>query len=143
MAIVRYYDIMFDPPGSLMYSVVAARYESRWIFVRHQGRNTWEIPGGHIEKSETPSAAASRELTEETGAAEFGIVCVATYSVEKDSSTGYGKLYFAEVTKMGELPGNSEIAEVIMKDDLPENLTYPDIQPHLFKRINEYLKTKS
>jgi 8-oxo-dGTP diphosphatase len=47
------------------------------------------------------------------------------------------------VSKLGELPGNSEIAELIMKDNLPENLTYPDIQPHLFRRVNEYLNTKS
>jgi 8-oxo-dGTP diphosphatase len=77
---------------------------------------------------------------EETGAVEFSLDCVATYSVEKDGNTGYGRLFLAEVNKMGTLPGNSEISEVIFVDNLPENLTYQDIQPHLFRKVIEFLK---
>jgi 8-oxo-dGTP diphosphatase len=143
MALVRFHGILFEPAEGLIYSVIAARYVGKWIFVRHHERSTWEIPGGHIDKNETPFIAAGREMMEETGAVEFSLDCVATYSVDKDGNTGYGRLFLAEVTKLGELPGNSEIAELIMKDNLPENLTYPDIQPQLFKRVNEYLKTKS
>ena len=25
-----------------------ARYDGRWLFVRHKARATWETPGGHI-----------------------------------------------------------------------------------------------
>ncbi|MCX6302197.1 MAG: NUDIX domain-containing protein [Bacteroidia bacterium] len=142
MTIVNFHDILFEPSEGLMYSVIAARYADKWIFVRHHERSTWEIPGGHIEKNESPSVAAGRELIEETGAVEFNLDCVATYSVEKDGNIGYGRLFLAEVDKIGALPDNSEIAERIMTDQLPEDLTYPDIQPHLFKRVNEYLKTK-
>jgi 8-oxo-dGTP diphosphatase len=143
MAIVNFHDILFEPAEGLIYSVIAARYAGKWIFVRHHERSNWEIPGGHIENNESPFVAAGRELMEETGAVEFILDCVSTYSVEKDGNTGYGRLFLAEVSKLGELPGNSEIAELIMKDNLPENLTYPDIQPHLFRRVNEYLNTKS
>jgi hypothetical protein len=43
---------------------------------------------------------------------------------------------------MGQIPDKSEIAEVQLMDHLPENLTYPDIQPILFARALEYLKEK-
>ena len=46
------------------------------------------------------------------------------------------------VTKLGPIPDISEIAEVKMMDSLPENLTHPDIQPHLYNRVLDYLKTK-
>ncbi len=41
----------------------------------------------------------------------------------------------ADVTMLGNIPDISEIAEVRLVDYLPEDLTYPDIQPHLFARV--------
>lgn len=38
----------------------------RVLFVEHPDRG-WEIPGGHCEVHESPSAALTRELQEETG----------------------------------------------------------------------------
>jgi len=68
---------------------------------------------------------------------------VATYSVMKDGETGFGRLYFAEIARLGSIPDISEIAETTMMDSLPENLTHPDIQPHLYQRILEYLAEKA
>ena len=143
MTEVKFYDPSFEPDVTLTYSVISARYGSSWIFVRHQGRSTWEIAGGHIEPGETSHEAAFRELMEETGALSFNLECVATYSVTKDGITGYGRLYMAEVFEIGEVPDISEIAEVTMLASLPENLTYPDIQPFLFKRALEHLQVGS
>ncbi len=126
------------------YAVIATRFQNQWIFVRHRERKTWEIPGGHIEPGETPDIAAARELMEETGAVDFTIHPVATYTVEKDEISTYGRLYFAEVHKLGKLP-DSEIAEIILLDELPPDLTYPLIQPILFEFVNKSileLKTK-
>ncbi len=142
MTTVRFYDTMFNPAGGLIYSVIAARYAGKWLFVRHHNRLAWEIPGGHIENDESPYDTARRELMEETGSVEFNLNCVATYSVEKDGTIGYGSLFFAEVTKLGTLPGNSEIAETALMGNLPDNLTYHDIQPHLFRKVIEFLKAK-
>lgn len=137
MTKVEFYNPSFIPDAPLTYSVISAKYDGQWIMVRHHKRTTWEIPGGHIEKGETADEAASRELMEETGALEFEIVCVATYSVRKNGETGYGRLYFAEVSSIGPVPDTSEIAEIRLMDSLPENLTHPDIQPLLYKRIIE------
>lgn len=132
MTEVKFFDPLFVPEKVLTYSVISAKFEGNWIFVRHQKRTTFEIAGGHIEKGETSYEAACRELMEETGALDFSIDCIATYSVKKDGETGWGRLYFAEVSEIGAIPDISEIAEVILLDHLPENLTHPDIQPHLF-----------
>lgn len=112
------------------FAVIAARYDNRWIFVRHKERQTLEMPGGHIEQGETAEEAARRELFEETGALEYKLKPVCVYSVDET----YGMLYFAEVIRLGPLP-QSEIADVKLLGNAPENLTYPLIQPLLLEKI--------
>jgi 8-oxo-dGTP diphosphatase len=139
MTAVNFHNYSYDPGCRLTYSVIGARYSGEWIHVRHHLRTSTEIPGGHIEEGETADEAASRELMEETGAIDFSIHPVATYSVTKNGMTGWGKLYFAEVNKIGPIPDTSEIAEVVMADHLLVPNTHPDIQPLLFRRILDYL----
>ena len=139
MTEVNFYDPLYIPELKLTYSVISARFRSRWIFVRHQMRSTWEIAGGHIEEGETSLEAAGRELMEETGALRFKLDCIATYSVTMNGETGWGRLYLAEVFEIGSIPDISEIAEMKLSDHLPENLTHPDIQPHLFNRTIDFL----
>ena len=140
MTKVNFYDPLFIPVVKLTYSVISAKFEGNWIFVRHQNRSTWEISGGHIEIGETSLEAARRELFEETGALKFNIDCVATYSVTIDGDSGWGRLYIADVSELGPIPDISEIAKISFSDRLPELLTYPDIQPHLFIKTIEFLK---
>jgi 8-oxo-dGTP diphosphatase len=137
---VNFYDSDFLPGNKLIYSVITARYLDKWVFVRHHRRNTFEIPGGHIEENETPLDAAKREMMEETGAIKFSMECVSTYSVTQDDKTRFGKLYFAEISEIGPVPDTSEIHEIIFKDNLPAQITYPEIQPLLFSKVIDYLK---
>jgi 8-oxo-dGTP diphosphatase len=141
MGRVNFYDPDFLPWDKLIYSVITARYLDKWIFVRHHQRSTFEIPGGHIEDNETPAEAAKRELMEETGAVKFSLICVSTYSVTQDDETRFGKLYFAEISEMGQVPDVSEIEEIIFLNDLPIPVTYPEIQPQLFDKVIDYLKS--
>jgi 8-oxo-dGTP diphosphatase len=140
MTEVAFFDSMYEPDTVLTYSVISSRYMDKWIFVRHQRRQTYEIAGGHIEEGESSLEAASRELMEETGALSFTLECVATYSVKKDGETGWGRLYFAEVQELGPIPDISEIAEIILLGTIPANPTHPDIQPHLFRKTLEYIR---
>lgn len=123
-----------DDSVTLLYSVIVARYEQKYLFVRHQDRSTWEIPGGHIETGESPLDAAKRELREETSAEKFEITPVANYSVTVNQQTTHGRLFFAQVDS---LSGNlaHEIAQVKAFTKLPDALTYPDIQPLLFNEV--------
>jgi 8-oxo-dGTP diphosphatase len=143
MTEVKFYDPLFEPDSGLTYSVISARFNDKWIFVRHHKRTTFEIAGGHIEKGETSFEAAGRELMEETGAVRFELVCIATYSVKKGGETGYGRLYIAEIFELGPIPDISEIAEITLSDHFPENNTHPDIQPQLFNMTIVFLKQKS
>jgi len=140
MTEVAFFDSLYEPDTVLTYSVISSRYMDKWIFVRHQRRQTYEIAGGHIEEGESSFEAAGRELMEETGALSFTLECVATYSVKKDGETGWGRLYFAEVQELGPIPDDSEIAEIVFLDTIPLVPTHPDIQPHLFRKTLEYLK---
>ena len=140
MTEVKFYDPLFEPDEPFTYSVISAKFCNKWIFVRHHARTTWEIAGGHIEKGETSDEAASRELMEETGATKFDIKRIATYSVYKNKETGWGRLYFAEIRELGCIPDISEIVEVMLCKDIPEENTHPDIQPLLFKKTLEYLE---
>ena len=143
MTQVNFYAPHYIPDSRLTYSVISARFDSRWIFVRHQMRSTWEIAGGHIEPGETSLEAAGRELMEETGARKFTLECIATYSVTIDGEIGWGRLYLANVTDIGPIPDISEIAEAMLSYHVPENLTHPDIQPHLFRKTVDYLDLKT
>lgn len=118
----------------LKFAVIVAEYKGKWIYVRHKERDTWEIPGGHRERNEDINKTAERELFEETGAKEFTIKTVCNYSVTKNEVRTYGGLFYAKVYELGELP-ELEIQEINLFDDLPDNLTYSDIQPHLFNKI--------
>lgn len=142
MTEVKFYDPLFETDTKLTYSVISAKFEGKWIFVRHNKRTTWEIAGGHIEDGETSFEAAGRELMEETGSVKFDLVCITTYSVTKDGETGWGRLYLADVLELGPIPDTSEIAEITLLDKLPENSTHPDIQPYLFDKTIDFLNLK-
>lgn len=134
---IDYYPTNTLENSQLTYAVIIAKHQGQWLLVRHKERTTWEIPGGHIEPGETADDAAKRELFEETGAVQFLLSPVCDYSVTKDGQIGHGRLYAAEVETLGPLP-ESEIAETRLFAELPDNLTYPVIQPALLAR---YLNT--
>jgi len=127
----------------LKYAVICARHRGQWLLSRHRERTTWEIPGGHIEPGETAPEAARRELWEETGVRDADIRPVCVYAVNRNGIPTYGMLFFAEVHALGTIPQESEIAEARLFDRLPENLTYPAIQPHLFEKVQGWLNTQS
>ena len=62
--------------------VIYATFNNKIVMCKHKDRDTWEIPGGHIEKGETPDIAAKRELFEETGSTEFELTPDFKYSFE-------------------------------------------------------------
>ena len=127
----------------LKFAVVAVKHGERWVLVRHKSRDTWEIPGGHIEAGETPLEAAKRELFEETGAVDYDIKEISSYYVDVDGVISYGKLYFASVRAFAEIPATSEIAEKAYFPALPAELAYPEIQPPLYAAVQWWLNLQT
>jgi 8-oxo-dGTP diphosphatase len=124
------------PAGSieesmLFYVVIGAREAGNWIFVRHADRVTWEMPAGHIEPGEAADRAAERELFEETGTTRASLEHLCDYEVDSGERKEYGRLYRAEVLRRTDRLEH-EIAEVMLSGELPENLTYPEVQSALF-----------
>jgi len=134
---VRFYKAGEIDEAEMLYAVVASQCQGRWIFVRHRDRDTWEIPAGRKEQGESMLQTARRELYEETGAAVYELREICDYSVTK-GDTRYGRVFFADIRELGPLP-ESEIAELALQEDLPAELTYPEIQPLILKQVIQEL----
>ncbi|GFZ30013.1 DNA mismatch repair protein MutT [Clostridium zeae] len=118
-------------------AVIVPRYEGKWVFVRQKGKKTWELPGGTHEINETITETAERELFEETGAKKFRLFPICISSVNINNRKSYGLLFYSEISELGQLP-NSEIEELKLFEELPENLTYPSIHNILFNKAVEF-----
>lgn len=142
MITVRFHEEAED--NLLKFAVILSRFNGKWVLCKHRERDTYEIPGGHREENETILEAAKRELTEETGATDFKIESVCIYSVtgktrvSESGEENFGMLYYAEIKDFDKELCH-EIKEIRFFDKLPDNLTYPLIQPVLMK---EYERRK-
>ena len=132
------FETIYDVEDMLFqYAVIVSSYQGKWIYCKHKDRETWEIPGGHREPQERILDTAKRELYEETGALNFELFPVCTYSVTSDEKR-YGLLCYADVKSLGHLP-DSEIELIELFDAEPNPLTYPQIQPLLFEKVKEVI----
>lgn len=120
------------------YVIIGARFNGQWVFVKNRKRGTYEMPAGHIDKGESDLAAAGRELMEETGALKFSMECINTYSVEQDGSRKTGKLFYANILEIGEIEDKDEIEDRSYASDLPDNLTFPEVQRELFYKLKAF-----
>ena len=122
------------------YVVIAARYSDGWLFVKHRIRGGYELPAGHHEAGEDTVEAAVRELTEETGAIDFIMEPVSYYSVDSGQGKIYGRLFYAEVDRLGNIGDTDEIEGIKVFRRMPRNLSLPEVMSFLYRRANEYFR---
>ncbi len=140
---VKFYETIDD--SLLKFAVIISKSCGKWVFCKHNERNTYEVPGGHREEGESILETAKRELHEETGAVEYEITPVCVYSVtgkNRVNETGeeiFGMLYYADL-KQFEKDLHSEMERVELFDELPEDWTYPLIQPLLIQEFARRMK---
>lgn len=140
---VSFYDIIDD--SLLKFAVIVSKSQGKWVFCKHMERSTYECPGGHREVGEDILSTAKRELYEEAGAVEYTIKKICVYSVcdndgvIENSIETFGMLYLADIIKFEELPG-FEMEKMELFDKLPDNWTYPDIQPKLLKKVQSVIE---
>ncbi|HOP66062.1 MAG TPA: NUDIX domain-containing protein [Bacilli bacterium] len=130
---LKFYNLGTVEDSLLSRVVIMCRYKNKWIFCKHKERNTWEIPGGHIEEGETWLEVAKRELYEEIGATKMNIRPVFLYSISK-----YAILCYAEIEELTDLP-DFEIEKIEFFDKLPKDLTYP-WHSNFYDKVQEFLK---
>ena len=141
MTKVTFYEISEIEDACLEFAVIAARYQDKWVFCRHKQRSTWEIPGGHRALGEDMQKTVQRVLYEKIGAENAEWIPVCVYCVEKSQNVkNFGMLYWANIEALREL---LEMKEVLFSDILPKELTYPEIQTELFRRIQGWLNLQN
>ena len=113
--------------------VIYAKHKGKIVMCKHKKRETWEIPGGHIEIGETPEMAAKRELYEETGATDFTLKPVCKYSFEVNAKKVFCIMFKSTINTIEKLP-NFEIKELGFFDVLPKDVTYPEIYAEILKK---------
>ena len=131
---VKVYDLGYCDEKEYTRVVCVSKYKGKYVFGYNKKRNGWEIPGGHIEEGETWEDAAKREMYEETGATKIKVEPVAVYKIST-----FGLLCYCEIEKMEELP-DYEMSEIMLSDDLPDNLTFPESFKIYFETVKKYKK---
>ena len=125
--------------GTYKYVVVCSYYKGQWLLSRHAKRDTWETQGGHVEPGETPMEAARRELYEESGVSNAQLYQVCDYYGYNSKRHANGMVFLALVQELGTLP-KSEMKETRLFEELPDNLTYPDVTPVLIGEAEKFRK---
>jgi 8-oxo-dGTP pyrophosphatase MutT (NUDIX family) len=109
----------------------------RVVLVKHTYQPGWQLPGGALNRWETPAAAAVREGVEEAGAQVLdGLVLLGIYSSFDDGQSNHIMTYFCRSYRLEPRSDRWEIAECreFALDALP-----PDMTAGTRRRIEEYL----
>jgi 8-oxo-dGTP diphosphatase len=119
-------ELASDTYKPLLITFMAIRHKSNFLLVYHRERQTWELPGGHLEGRETARACAARELFEETGqrVEHLDFRAALKYHAPPDSriywgihhGIYYGTLFSGELPLPAPFRDNDEISRITFWD---------------------------
>lgn len=131
---IKIFDLGYCEEKEYTRVVCVCKYKDKFVFSYNKKRNGWEIPGGHIEQGETWQDAAKREMYEETGATKIKLEPVCVYKIST-----FALLCYCEILELEELSQEYEMSKIMLSDELPDNLTFPDAFKLYFKIVKKYL----
>lgn len=134
---INTYDLGYCDEREYTRVVCVCRYKDKYLFSYNKKRGGWEIPGGHIEEGESWEEAAKREMYEETGATKIKVTPVCVYKIST-----FGLLCYCEILELEKLPEEYEMSQVMLSDDLPDNLTFPESSKLYFDTVREKMNLK-
>lgn len=80
------------------------------LFVAIKNKRGWDIPGGHLQKNETPAQAFKREFHEETGCSIIGnTTIIASIISRKNPNTGI--IVYSGKCEVGKFIPTNEITD--------------------------------
>ena len=129
---INTYDLGYCDESEYTRVVCVCRYKDKYLFSYNKKREGWEIPGGHIEEGESWEEAAKREMYEETGATKIKVTPICVYKIST-----FGLLCYCEILELEKLPEEYEMSEIMLSDDLPDNLTFPESSKLYFDTVKE------
>jgi 8-oxo-dGTP diphosphatase len=102
----------------MRFTFVVIRHNQDFLLVHHRQRQTWELPGGHIEAGESARDCAIRELFEETGQRvdSLDFRAVLKYRSESENRFYYGTLYAGQLPSPAPFHENEEISQITFWD---------------------------
>ena len=129
---INTYDLGYCDESEYTRVVCVCRYKDKYLFSYNKKREGWEIPGGHIEEGESWEEALKREMYEETGATKIKVTPICVYKIST-----FGLLCYCEILELEKLPEEYEMSEIMLSDDLPDNLTFPESSKLYFDTVKE------
>jgi 8-oxo-dGTP diphosphatase len=96
-------------------ALLAVWREGRCLMVRNAFRGSWELPGGMIERGESPRQAAVRELLEEASqvAQDVSLAGVATFRLGDEQRLEYGAVFSGHCSRLKPFLVNDEVSEIV------------------------------
>jgi|SRR5690625_304908 len=102
----------------LTHSLVVGKYKGKYILMFNKWRQCWELPGGIIDKGETPKECAVRELFEETNQSVEHLTFkgLMKFKLKPDDRLEYGALYSGEILDVKPFQENEEAEKIVFWD---------------------------
>lgn len=125
--------------SDLQFVIMLCKYNEKIVLCKHKDRDTYECPGGRRENYETIIETAKRELYEETGAVEYNLKILSNIAIKgfdgviENKKTKYGCILLSKILKIEKMP-KYEIDCIKFFKEIPNDWTYPEIEPVIFKK---------